>query len=109
MAMSSELKDVSMYISNDLIRVFGEPYQSSVTFVRRFGKKNLRVYVDYERERDEVNIEGLVPIGGVTLTLEDSLNFFHEIEAVTDFGTIYRLNSIGNNLNIFPIIEAGFR
>jgi len=54
--MTFDLKDFSMHLSYKLIKKFGEPYQSSITNVRRFARKNLRVYVDYERERDEVDI-----------------------------------------------------
>jgi hypothetical protein len=103
--MSTELKDFSMYLSSELMRFFGDPYQSSITAVRRFEKEHLRVYVDYERERDEVNVQGLVAIGGVTLTPDDALAFIKEIEDRSILTRTYRIDFVGNNINIFPIIE----
>jgi hypothetical protein len=105
--MSSELKDFSMYLSNELMRLFGDPYQSSITAVRRFEKGNLRVYVDYERERDEVNIHGLAAIGGVTLMPNDALAFIEEIQKTSGLASTYRIDLVGKNINIFPMIDFG--
>ncbi len=107
MLMSSELKDFSMHLSGELTRLFGEPYQSSMTAVMRFGSGNLRVYVDCERERDEVNIQGLAAIGGVTLTQDDALKFVDEIEKNAPMARTYRLNLVGKNISIFPLVDFG--
>ena len=91
MLMSLEYKDFSMHLSNELTRLFGEPYQSSMTSVMRLGKGNLRVYVDYEREHDSFNIQGFAAIGGITLTPDDALKFItkqrklHRWRALTDW------------------------
>jgi hypothetical protein len=87
------------------MRVFGDPYQSSITFVRRFAKGNLRVYVDYERERDVVNIEGLAAIGGVTLMPDDALAFIREIEKTSSVAGTYRIDFVGKNISVFPVID----
>lgn len=94
-----------MYLSNELMKVFGEPYASSITVVRRFGKGTYRVYVDYERERNEVNFQSFVAMGGVTLAVEDAMAFIQDIEKISPFARTYRMDIIGKSVNIFPLIE----
>ncbi len=103
--MSFALKDFSMYLSHELIQSFGEPYQSSITTVRRFTKDNRRVFVNYELERNSVNIHGMVPIGGVALSRNDALAFIEEIQRECPDVRTFRMSPVENNLSIFPVIE----
>lgn len=96
-----------MYLSNELMRLFGDPYQSSITAVRRFEKGNLRVYVDYERELDEVHIHGLAAVGGVILTPSDTLAFIEEMQKISWWACTYRIGLAGKNINIFPMVDFG--
>ena len=103
--MTFDLKDFSLHLNLELIRVFGEPYQSSITTVRRFAKKDLRVYVDYERERDAVQLTGEVPIGGLTLLPNDAIAFIGEVNQDRLVHT-FRIYSRGKNLLVHPVIKV---
>ena len=101
--MTSDSKDFSMHLSYELIRSFGEPYQSSMMTVRRFARKNLRIYVNYERERDNVGITGLVAIGGVTLRPNEALAFIKDVNQIP-FARPFIIETTGKNLTLFPRI-----
>jgi hypothetical protein len=63
--------------------------------------------VDYERERDELSIEGLVAIGGVTLAPNDAIPFLGEIKKIAPASS-FRIDLTGKNFTIFPRIEFGY-
>ena len=104
--MTLKSKDFSMHLSHELIKLFGEPYQSSIATVRRFAKGNLRVYVNYEREREAVMLTGEVPVGGVTLPRNDVMTFIEEIQRASVFAYAFRMRKTGSNLSVFPVIKA---
>lgn len=106
--MTFDSKDFSMHLSYELMRLFDEPYQSSITTVRRFAKENLRVYVYYERERDVVVLTGEVPIGGLTLSQNDAMAFMEELKNVCRVAETFRIAKIGKTLRIHPVIEVGY-
>jgi len=104
--MTFNLKDFSLHLSYELIKSFGEPYQSSITTVRRFDKEDLRVYVEYERERDAVHMIGEVPIGGLTLLPNDAIAFIEEMNQI-GWGLVstFRIFTTGKSLTIYPVMD----
>ena len=106
--ISFEAKDFSMHLSHELIKLFGEPYQSSIRTVRRFARGNLRVYVQYEREMDTVNFVGLVPIGLLALGIEDAFDFIGEVEENCELLNTFTIDKTGDILNIIPEINISF-
>jgi len=103
--LASELRDFSIFLTSELIKLLGNPYQSSISTVRRFSDKDFRIYVDYERERDEVDLEGIVATGGLTLGLSDAVAFLDEIQREVPLCESFRIFRVGNALTVFPRIE----
>jgi hypothetical protein len=97
-------KDFSMYLSHELIKSFGLPYQSSITTVKRFIRDDLRICLDYKIVSDSVDITGVVPIGGVTLSKNDAIDFFKEINELV-WAVLYSVSTVGNNVSIIPYID----
>jgi hypothetical protein len=94
-------------LTSKLIQLLGDPYQSSASVVRRFSEKNFTIYVEYERERDEVNIEGFVGFGAVTLGSNDAIVFLGELQKSVSYARSFRISMVGNVLTIFPRLEVG--
>ena len=93
-----------MYLSHELIKSFGLPYQSSITTIKRFTRDDLRICLDYQIVSDSVDITGVVPIGGVTLSKNDAIDFFKEINELV-WAVLYSVSTVGNNVSIIPYID----
>jgi hypothetical protein len=84
-----------------------EPYQSSQQTVCRYADGNCRIYITYERERDEISIEGLIITGALTLPSEKMLDFLNDIKKINPVLHL-RINQLsGNALIVFPRINYG--
>jgi|GEM_PF-3942156 len=103
---SYEGQDFSTFLSFELYKNLGISYQSSLNNVWRFDKGDSRLYIEYEREREEVVLTGLIATGGITLLKKNAFDFIKELKEIHPAYN-FRIDAREDSCTIFPEIHYG--